>query len=41
MQSTKDSANAAMEKACDAANTTGQEREENKQEAAGFLQQVY
>ncbi|XP_061358905.1 late embryogenesis abundant protein 7 [Gastrolobium bilobum] len=40
MQSTKDSAVAAADRAHAAANTTGQTAEQNKQEAAGFLQQT-
>ncbi|MCH4805160.1 hypothetical protein MLE29_10795 [Pasteurella multocida] len=40
MESAKNSASAALDKAHDAANTTGRESEQNKQEAAGFLQQT-
>ncbi|KAF7807272.1 late embryogenesis abundant protein 2-like [Senna tora] len=40
MESTKNSASAAMDKAHAAANTTGKESEQNKEEAAGFLQQT-
>lgn len=40
MQSTKDSAMAAADRAHAAANTTGHTAERNKEEAAGFLQQV-
>ncbi|KAL1330357.1 hypothetical protein HN51_047591 [Arachis hypogaea] len=39
-QAAKDSASAAADKAQAAYNTTGQAREENKEEAAGFLQQT-
>jgi len=40
VQSTKESAAAAADKANAAANSTGQTAEQNKEEAAGFLQQV-
>lgn len=40
MQSTKESASAAADKAQEAANTTGQTAQQNKEEASGFLQQV-
>lgn len=40
VQSTKESASAAADRAHAAANTTGQTAERNKEEAAGFLQQV-
>lgn len=41
VQSTKESASAAADKANAAANTSGQTAEQNKEEAAGFLQQVH
>ncbi|XP_004497781.1 uncharacterized protein [Cicer arietinum] len=40
VQSTKESASAAADRAHAAANTTGQTAERNKEEAAGFLQQT-
>ncbi|XP_045807718.1 late embryogenesis abundant protein 7-like [Trifolium pratense] len=40
LDSTKQTASAAADKAHAAANTTGQAREENQQQAAGFLQQT-
>ncbi|KAK7344550.1 hypothetical protein VNO77_14287 [Canavalia gladiata] len=40
IQSTKESACAAADKAQTAANTSGQTAQENKEEAAGFLQQT-
>ncbi|KAL2325959.1 hypothetical protein Fmac_025017 [Flemingia macrophylla] len=40
MQSTKEIASAATEKAQSTANTTGQTVEQNKEEAAGFLHQT-
>lgn len=40
MQSTKESASAAADRVHAAANTTGQTAEQNKEEAAGFIQQV-
>ncbi|GAU42863.1 hypothetical protein TSUD_13310 [Trifolium subterraneum] len=40
LDSTKQTASAAAEKAHAAANTTGQAQEKNQQEAAGFLQQT-
>lgn len=40
MQSTKESASAAADKAHAATNTQGQTAERNKEEATGFLQQV-
>ena len=40
MQSTKESASAAADRAHAAANTTGQTAEQNKEEAAGFLSQT-
>lgn len=40
MQSTKDTANAAMDKTADAAQSAKNSAPENKEQAAGFLQQV-
>ncbi|QCE05781.1 late embryogenesis abundant protein D-7-like [Vigna unguiculata] len=40
VQSTKESASAAVDKVNEAANTSGQTAEQNKDEAAGFLQQT-
>lgn len=40
VQSTKETASAATDKANAAANTTGQTAQQNKDESAGFLQQV-
>jgi hypothetical protein len=40
LDSTKQTASAAADRAHAAANTTGQAQEKNQQEAAGFLQQV-
>ncbi|RDY00518.1 hypothetical protein CR513_16294, partial [Mucuna pruriens] len=40
IQSTKESASAAADKAQEASNTSGQTAEQNKDEAAGFLQQT-
>ncbi|KAG4983183.1 hypothetical protein AAZX31_10G124500 [Glycine max] len=40
VQSTKETASAATDKANAAANTTGQTAQQNKDESAGFLQQT-
>ncbi|KAK7290425.1 hypothetical protein RIF29_04843 [Crotalaria pallida] len=40
IQSTKETASAAANRAHAAANTTGQTAQQNKEEAAGFLQQT-